>query len=401
MRKKIILAYSGGLDTSALIPWLKENQEADVVAYCCDVGNQPDPQWLRERALYLGACDFIFEDLREKFVNDFVYPMVRAGATYQQDYLLGTAIARPLIAERIAEYARREKATAIAHGATGKGNDHLRFERTWAYLLPNVQVIAPWKEWAFKSRRELKAYLDEKGFKLDLGVAGKYSVDSNLYHCSTEGSVLEDVDREYDPKDVLKWTDLAECAQCPESSFTIQFRKGLPVEFNGKSVEAEALLSQLNALGQKHGVGIVDLVEERANGIKSRGVYETPGGYLLHFATKQLKQICWGKELFRVASGLAAEYGQLIYDGQWHSTSRTAIEAFFARASENLTGEVGVKIVGSNLFVTRRRSPHSLYNAKHVSFEEDGLGFNQASAHYTLFATYPNKMAGFANEGRG
>ena len=393
MKSRIVLAYSGGLDTSAIIPWLIKEYKAEVIAYCCDVGNLPDEKWLEDRALSLGAKQFIFEDLKEKFVEDFVYPMMRAGAAYQEDYLLGTAIARPLIAERIALQAKSLGADAIAHGATGKGNDQLRFENAWAYLVPNMDVIAPWQLWEFKGRSDLQSFLNAEGIHLKLNTHSAYSIDSNLLHTSTEGSLLEDVEGDYNPEEI-------EALSAPQeilaSDLQIEFKNGVPVALDGNSYRPDKMLTLLNEIGQKHGLGIVDLVEERINGIKSRGIYVTPGGSLLQFGLKQLKQICWGKSLYRLAQVLGQEYGQLIYDGYWFSESRFALEDFFKRASISLTGVIGLKVVGNQIFVTKRQSNFSLYDKGHVSFEEDEIGFNKAASGYNVFATYPSMMAGLA-----
>ncbi len=388
MKSKIILAYSGGLDTSAIIPWLKKEYHAEVIAYCCDVGNLPNEKWLEDRALSLGASQFIFENLKEEFVTDFVYPMLRTGATYQEDYLLGTAIARPLIAQKIAIKAKELNAEAIAHGATGKGNDQLRFEKAWAYLVPNIKVIAPWRSWEFTGRNDLQSFLNEQG---ESNVKSAYSIDSNLLHTSTEGSVLEDIERNYNIEEIQA---LSIPSKSLTTSLEIEFKNGIPIALNGNTCGAEKMLTLLNEIGQKHGLGIVDLVEERVNGIKSRGIYVTPGGTLLQFALKQIKQICWERSLYRLAQNLGQEYGQLIYDGDWFSESRLALEEFFKKACCSLTGAVGIKIVDNQIFVTKRHSKFSLYNKNHVSFEEDEIGFNKAASGYSVFATYSSKMAG-------
>ena len=394
MKSKIVLAYSGGLDTSAIIPWLKENYKAEVIAYCCDVGNLPNESWLKNRAMNLGASEFIFENLNDLFVDDFVFQMLRAGATYQDDYLLGTAIARPLIAERIAIKAKELGATAIAHGATGKGNDQLRFEKAWAYLVPDLKIISPWREWSFKGRSDLLNYLAQKGFELEFDSGSEYSIDSNLLHTSTEGSYLENIESQYKPEEIEA---LSKIDNNSSTDLTIQFEGGFPVGINEKSFSGANLLKKLNEIGMKHGLGVVDLVEERMNGIKSRGIYVTPGGTLLQFALKQLKQICWSKEMYQLSQGLSQSYGDYIYDGAWFSEPRFALEEFFKRASLNLNGEIGLKLKGTQIIVTKRMSPFNLYNSKHVSFEEDEIGFNKAAEGYIVFATYPSKMAGLTS----
>ncbi|MBT4762722.1 MAG: argininosuccinate synthase [Bdellovibrionaceae bacterium] len=407
--KKILLAYSGGLDTSAIIPWLKENYNAEVIAYCCDVGNQPNEQWLEERALKFGASQFIFEDLKEEYVKNYVYPLLRAGATYQEDYLLGTAIARPLIAERMAWHATQLGATAIAHGATGKGNDQLRFEKAWAYLVPKVEVIAPWKIWNFKGRKDLQNYLMERGFEVETTSTqdeNRFSVDANLYHVSTEGDSLENVEQPY----LDKLPVFTNSSMATNSQLSFKFEKGILVSLkliNSSVAELSAAspplshsdaenLVFLNKVGKQHQIGIIDIVEERMNGIKSRGIYQTPGGSIIKFALGQLKQICWNKGLYKTSQSLGDDYGQSVYDGEWHSELRYSLENFFERAALQLSGEVELQLIGSKMAVNKRISPYSLYNQSHVSFEEDTLDFNENAKGFSLFATYPSQMAGKA-----
>ncbi len=396
MKNKIVLAYSGGLDTSAIIPWLKEVHQAEVIAYCCDLGNQPNEALLQQRALDLGASDFIFEDLKSLFASDFVFPMQRAGATYQEDYLLGTAIARPIIAYRIAKHAKKIGAYGIAHGATGKGNDHIRFEKTWASLSPETKLIAPWKEWCFKGRRDLLSYLSGKGYEFDSDINPQFSVDSNLFHCSTEGGILEHLEQDYNHDDILKFTSPNKTNDVSE--LHLEFENGYPTKINGTSLKPVQVLKLLNEVAGKHGIGVVDIVEERSNGIKSRGIYETPGGTLIAFATKQLKQICWDRKLSQLGSYLAKEYGQLIYDGDWYTPARFSLESFFQRAAKKLDGQIALRLKGPSIQVINRSSPFNLYRKEHVSFEEDELGFYQASLGYSKFITYPNLMAGKVGE---
>jgi len=278
MKLKCLLAYSGGLDTSAIIPWLINNFEMDVIAYCCNLGNLPSERELRERALRLGAIDFIYEDARDEFSSDFVFPLIRANATYFEDYLLGTAIARPLIANRIAMAAIKIGADAIAHGATGKGNDHVRFEKAWAFLCPNTKIIAPWKLWKFKSRKELVGFLKDNNYEWN-DSEKRFSIDLNSFHRSCEGGILESLGSAYVSEKVLGWVALE-----PSSDFTqlkISFFKGFATAIDNTSLPPFLILDELNKLGSKYGIGVCDIVEERTNGIKSRGVYETPGGTIL------------------------------------------------------------------------------------------------------------------------
>ncbi len=392
-KNRILLAFSGGLDTSAIIPWLKENYGAEVIAYCSDLGNAPNAEYLDAWARKLGAADFIFEDLKDQFASQFAFPAVRAGATYQDDYLLGTALGRPLIAERMASFAKKMNATAVAHGATGKGNDQLRFEKSWAYLIPELQVIAPWKVWAYRGRQDLLRYLASRGF--DLASAEKlYSVDVNLFHRSCEGGILENPAAEYDPERIYEWVSPPAKISKDSVSVAIQFEGGLPVAVNDKSLGPAVLLERLNALAGAVGVGVQDLVEERANGVKSRGVYETPGGTLLHQACKALKHLCWDRSLLTMARQLGSHYGELIYDGLWHSESRVAAEAYFRKASETLTGTVTLRLEAGQSRVISRQSPFALYDESMVTFEDDEHGLHKYAEGYCKTVSFSQWRAG-------
>ena len=395
-KQTIILAYSGGLDTSAIIPWLLENYDAKIVAYCSDLGNAPDAEWLEKRAMELGAAEFIFEDLKEELVGDYVFPAIRAGAIYQDDYLLGTALGRPLIAERIAKLAKERSAVAIVHGATGKGNDQIRFERAWAYLIPEIDIIAPWKIWDFTGRSDLIAYLESKGFDAN-SKESRFSIDVNLLHKSTEGDVLEDPEKEYDPKDVYEWTTTPDVTSDTATDVSIEFECGIPVGLDGKKLSPATILTTLNEIGGKHGIGIADLVEERTNGVKSRGIYETPGGTILHKVVKVLKHLCWDRPTLSVGSTLSKEYADIVYDGMWHSDARAAIDAFFVKASEVLTGVVKIKLQNGHIIITGRHSPFSLYSGKLVSFEEDEYGLNKASAGFCKTLGFRQMQCGKRN----
>ena len=395
MSKLIILAYSGGLDTSAILPWLKEEMDADVVAYCCDVGNLPDQHVLEKRALELGASRVVFEDMKDVFARDYVYPLIRAGATYHEDYLLGTAIARPLIAERVAILAKSLGADAIAHGATGKGNDQIRFERAWAYLAPELSVIAPWRKWNFKSRTDLVKYLADKGFDFDCEVNPKYSVDANLMHRSCEGGELEDLGVCYDKSIVLEMVK-ANIQSGTGQGVDILFEQGIPVTLNEERMSPAALLERLNQIGGANGIGIADLVEERINGIKSRGIYETPGGTILHYASRSLKQICWSRDLLQLSLRVAQTYGELVYDGLWHSDAREALEAYFIRAANSLNGHVELEIISGQMFIKKRSSPHTLYDKDLVSFEDDIFDINKSADGYLNILNLSQRRAGLA-----
>jgi len=397
MRKRVVLAYSGGLDTSAIIPWLIETHNAEVIAYCSDLGNSPEPKVIGEKAKRFGAVDFIFEDMKETFATEFIYPMVRAGATYQNEYLLGTAIARPLIAEGVARCAKSVKAQAVSHGATGKGNDQIRFERAWAYLVPTLEIIAPWKQWTLQGRHDLIAYLKTKGFEVD-SKESRFSRDSNLFHNSTEGDVLEDPSQDFDAKDVYLWTTLPQNITATVTSVAIGFDQGVPVSLNGKTVKSYEILEELNKVGGRAGIGVLDLVEERTNGLKSRGIYETPGGTILHKALAALKQCNWSREMHELARYMGGKYGDFVYDGLWHSEARVAAESFFKGSSQVLTGEVVLKIVAGQMLIASRKSPFSLYQSAASSFEGDKFGINAASDGFSKTLRYKQLQAGLLVE---
>ncbi len=392
-KKTIVLAYSGGLDTSAIIPWLIEEYDAEIIAYCSDLGNAPDKGWLTRRAKELGAKEFIFEDLKETLTKDYVFPAIRASAIYQDDYLLGTALGRPLIAERIATLAKEKGAFAIAHGATGKGNDQIRFERAWAYLVPDIKVIAPWKHWEFKGRTDLINYLQGKGYDVK-SEEGRFSVDVNLLHRSCEGDILEEVEKEFDPKVIYEWTKPPCESKREPADLSIEFKNGFPVAVNGQNLRPAELLEKLNQIGGEHGIGVADLIEERTNGIKCRGVYETPGGTLLHHACRVLKHLCWDRSMLNIASNLGREYADLVYDGLWHSDARKAIDAFFESAADVLTGKISMKLVNGRILITGRHSPFSLYGQDLVSFEKDEFDLNGASHGFCRTLSFRQWQAG-------
>lgn len=390
---RVLLAFSGGLDTSAIIPWLKDQYNADVIAYCSDLGNSPDGKYLEKWSKQLGASEFIFEDLKDRFASDFAFKAVRAGATYQDDYLLGTALGRPLIAERMAYFAKKMGATAIAHGATGKGNDQLRFEKAWAYLAPELKVIAPWKIWSYQGRQELQNYLATKGFKIE-SKEKLFSVDVNLFHRSCEGGILEKPSAEYEAEKIYEWVSTPSQLTHEVYHVDLALEKGLPVAVNGKKMGPAALLTFLNEVAGKAGVGVIDLVEERSNGIKSRGVYETPGGTLLHLAIKSLKHLCWDRTLQTTARYLGGQYGELIYDGQWHTESREAIDGYFDKACETLTGQVSLKLQSGQARVTKRDSDYALYDENTVSFESDEHGILKHADGYSKTVSFKHWLSG-------
>lgn len=398
--KKILLAFSGGLDTSAIIPWLKDNYQADVIAYCADLGNAPDGEYLKQWAKQLGASDFIFEDLKDRFASEFAYLAVRAGATYQDDYLLGTALGRPLIAERIAFYAKKLNCDAIAHGATGKGNDQLRFEKSWAYLVPDIEVIAPWKIWNYTGRKELIAYLATKGIAFE-NKEKLFSVDVNLFHRSCEGGVLENVTKEYNPAGVYEWVATPDKILNDAVTVALTFKNGMPVSLNGKNLGPAALLTELNKVAGAAGIGVLDLVEERTIGLKSRGVYETPGGTLLHLACRNLKHLTWDRQMLSMARNIAEAYGEAIYDGHWHSPARVAAEAFFVEASKTLNGQITLKLEGGQARVVARESSFALYDESGVSFEIDKHQMHKHAYGYSKTVCYGPWKAGERDKKNG
>lgn len=402
-KETIILAFSGGLDTSAIIPWLKDHYpNSGIIAYCADLGNSPDRNQLSKLAEKLGAQEFIFDDLRNEFTANYVFPSILAGAAYHQDYLLGTAIGRPLIAERMAYYAHKMKASALAHGATGKGNDQLRFEKAWATLCPDLKIIAPWKEWTFKGRRDLVNYLSSKGHDFEnQAEAKKYSEDINLFHRSCEGGELEDLDTDYDQAQVLKWITPPDQWSNDPVHLSIHFKNGIPVKLNGSETSPAELLTQLNAWGGEAGIGIEDMVEERSIGIKSRGIYETPGGTILHFALKKLKHLCWSRELIAMSEYLGARLGDIIYDGLWFSDSREAINAFFNQSSCYLDGEINLMIYKGQIKITGRKSRYSLYDKGTVSFEEDQDSVNKLAQGYSYLSRLSSRQQGKRNKNKG
>ncbi|HEX9879079.1 MAG TPA: argininosuccinate synthase [Candidatus Binatia bacterium] len=376
--KKVVLAYSGGLDTSVCLRWIKERYNCEVVAYCADLGQGEDLKAVRRKALETGACKVVIDDLREDFVSNYIFPMLRANAVYEGSYLLGTSIARPLIAKRQMEIAARERADAVAHGATGKGNDQVRFELTYYALKPNVKVIAPWREWELNSRMSLIAYATRYGIPVPVSRKKPYSMDRNLFHISYEGGILEDPWRE-PPADMFQWTRAPEKAPARPEYIEIDFTRGDPVAVSGRTLSPARLLSRLNDLGARHGIGRVDLVEDRYVGMKSRGVYETPGGTLLHEAHRALESITMDREVMRLRDTLVPKYAEMIYYGYWFSPERELLQKTIDASQENVTGRVRLKLYKGRAAVVGRRSERSLYDPGVATFEEDD-SYRQADA---------------------
>ncbi len=376
--KKVVLAYSGGLDTSVCLRWIMERYHCKVIAYCADLGQGEDLEAIKRKALETGASKVVVEDLREEFIKQYVFPMLRANAVYEGSYLLGTSIARPLIAKGQMDVAAREKADAVAHGATGKGNDQVRFELTYYALKPDLKVIAPWRLWDLNSRKALVAYAKRQGISVPVTRKRPYSIDRNLFHVSYEGGILEDPWKE-PPADMFLWTKAVEKAPDHPEYIEIDFFRGDPVALNGKARSPVTLLGGLNVLGAKHGIGRVDLVENRYVGMKSRGVYETPGGTLLHGARRALESITMDREVMRLRDSLISKYAELVYYGYWFSPERELLQKLIDGSQENVSGRVRLKLYKGNAIVAGRKSRSSLYDPKMATFEEDE-GYQQADA---------------------
>ena len=376
--KKVVLAYSGGLDTSVIIPWLKENYGGcEVIACCADIGQGDDMQAIHDKALRSGASKCYILDLTQEFLEDYVWPTLKAGAVYEGKYLLGTSFARPLIAKHLVDVAKKEGADAIAHGATGKGNDQVRFELTVKALAPNMAIIAPWREWDLLSRTQEIEYA--KAHNIEIPTDNKkYSMDKNIWHLSHEGSDLEDPWNE-PHNEMMLVSQAPENAKDEAEYVTIDFEKGNPVAVNGKKMGAVELLTALNEIGARNGVGIVDICENRLVGMKSRGVYENPGGAILYYAHRELEYLCLDRATFHYKEGVAIRFGELVYDGMWFCQLREALTAFVDSTQETVTGTVKLKLYKGNIMSAGAKSPYSLYNQEFVTFEEDHV-YNQADA---------------------
>jgi len=377
--KKVVLAYSGGLDTSIIIPWIKENYGgAEIVAYCGDVGQGDDLEAVRRKALATGASKCVVEDLREEFVRDYAYAALAAGAVYEDNYLLGTALARPLLAYRQVLTALKEGADALAHGATGKGNDQVRFEVTYATFAPHLKVIAPWREWNIRSREDALAYAATHGVPVDQSPRDMFSRDGNLWHLSHEGGNLEDP-WDAPRKEMFKLTVDPEDAPDEPEVVTLGFERGVPVMLNGERLGPVEMVETLNRIAGAHGVGRLDLVENRLVGIKSRGVYETPAGTVLHVAHREIERLVLDRNTLHFKQSVSVRYAQLIYDGLWFSTLRQALAAFVAYTEKEVTGEVKVRLFKGRAEAIGRRSPRSLYRQDLATFGE-GMAYDHQDA---------------------
>ena len=384
---KIILAYSGGLDTSVILTWLKQNYDAEIIAFCADIGQEEELDGLTEKALRTGAAKCIIEDLREEFARDFIFPMFQAGAIYEGQYFLGTSIARPLIAKRMVEIARAESAEAIAHGATGKGNDQVRFELTAAALAPELKVIAPWRVQKFRQqfpgRAELIAFANENKIPVEASVTKPYSMDRNLLHISYESGVLEDPWFDASSpqmRDMYKLSAAPEDAPNEAEHVDLAFDAGNCVSVNATSLSPLGVMQTLNKLGGKHGIGRVDIVENRFVGMKSRGVYETPGGAILHFAHRQMETLTMDREVMLLRDSLIPKYSTLVYDGFWFSPEREALQALVTETQRDVTGFVRLKLYKGNIIIAGRKSPKSLYDPQIATMEAVVSTYDQGDA---------------------
>ena len=407
---KIILAYSGGLDTSVILTWLKQNYDAEIIAFCADIGQEEELDGLTEKALRTGAAKCIIEDLREEFAGDFIFPMFQAGAIYEGQYFLGTSIARPLIAKRMVEIARAESAEAIAHGATGKGNDQVRFELTAAALAPELKMIAPWRVKKFRQqfpgRAEMIAFANENKIPVEASVSKPYSMDRNLLHISYESGVLEDPWFDASSpqmRDMYKLSAAPEDAPNEAEHVDLAFDAGNCVAVNGMSLSPLGVMQALNKFGGRHGIGRVDIVENRFVGMKSRGVYETPGGAILHFAHRQMETLTMDREVMQLRDSLIPKYSTLVYDGFWFAPEREALQALVTETQRDVTGVVRLKLYKGNIIIAGRKSPKSLYDPQIATMEAVASTYDQddATGFIRLNALRLKVRAALKTKGKG
>jgi argininosuccinate synthase len=368
MKKKVVLAYSGGLDTTVIIPWLKENYDYDVIAVCIDLGQGQETQGLEQKAISTGASKYYLINVEKEFVEDYIFPTLKAGAVYESKYLLGTSIARPLIAQKLVEVALKEGAVAICHGATGKGNDQVRFDLGIMGLAPHLQIIAPWRIWDIKSREDAIEYLEKRGIPVPMKKGDTYSRDRNLWHLSHEGLELEDPFNEPNYEKLLQLSVSPEKAPDKAEYVEIEFDKGIPVKVNGQNMGSVETIKFLNEVGGRNGIGIVDIVENRVVGMKSRGVYETPGGTILYYAHQELEHLCLDKQTYSFKQIVSNKYSELAYSGEWFTPLREALSAFIDSTQIPVTGVVKLKLYKGNVMAAGVKSKYSLYNESLASF---------------------------------
>ena len=399
--KKVVLAYSGGLDTSIIVPWLRNNYKCEVICFTADLGQAEELDGLEEKALKTGASKLIIRDLREEFLTNFVFPTVQAGAVYERFYLLGTSFARPVISKHLVEIAEAEGAQAIAHGCTGKGNDQVRFELTAMALNPKLQVIAPWREWNIRSREDALEYAAAHNVPVTSTLKSIYSRDRNLFHMSHEGGPLENPWNE-PLEDMFVISNSPMAAPDEPAEVQVDFEEGIPVAIDGAKMRPVPLVERLNELGSTHGIGRVDMVENRLVGMKSRGVYETPGGTILHFAHQALESLCLDKQVMHFKDSVALKYAELVYNGMWYTRLREALDAFVQETQHTITGTVRLKLYKGNLIVTGRKSPNSLYREDYASFGHMDIYDQQDAKGFINMLGLPMKVdAMLSIEGRG
>ncbi len=383
---KVILAYSGGLDTSIIIPWLKENYNCEVIAVCGNVGQKDELNGLEEKAIKTGASKLYIEDLTKEFVEDYIFPTIQAGAIYEGKYLLGTSFARPLIGKRLVEIAKAEGADAICHGCTGKGNDQVRFELAVKAFDPDMKIIAPWRTWYIKSREDEIAYAEARNVPIKINHETNYSKDKNIWHLSHEGLDLEDPKNEPKYDEILELSNSLEKAPNEPTYITLTFEKGNAVALNGQKMDAVTLLDELNKIGGKNAIGITDMVENRLVGMKSRGVYETPGGTILYKAHKDLEELCLDKETSHYKEQISLKFADLVYNGLWFTPLREALSEFVKKTQETVTGEIKLKLYKGNIVNAGMTSPYSLYSEEYATFGEDAVyNQNDSAGFITLY----------------
>ncbi len=383
---KVILAYSGGLDTSIIIPWLKENYNCEVIAVCGNVGQKDELNGLEEKAIKTGASKLYIEDLTKEFVEDYIFPTIQAGAIYEGKYLLGTSFARPLIGKRLVEIAKAEGADAICHGCTGKGNDQVRFELAVKAFDPDMKIIAPWRTWDIKSREDEIAYAEARNVPIKINHETNYSKDKNIWHLSHEGLNLEDPKNEPKYDEILELSNSLEKAPNEPTYITLTFEKGNAVALNGQKMDAVTLLDELNKIGGKNAIGITDMVENRLVGMKSRGVYETPGGTILYKAHKDLEELCLDKETSHYKEQISLKFADLVYNGLWFTPLREALSEFVKKTQETVTGEIKLKLYKGNIVNAGMTSPYSLYSEEYATFGEDAVyNQNDSAGFITLY----------------
>lgn len=398
MKKKVVLAYSGGLDTTVIIPWLKENYDYDVIAVCVDLGQGKETEGLEQKALSTGALKYYLEDVKEEFIRDYVFPTIKAGAKYERKYLLGTSIARPLIAKKLVEVAQKEGAAAICHGATGKGNDQIRFELTIKALAPHLEIIAPWRIWDIKSREDAIKYLEDREITPPSKKEESYSRDRNLLHLSHEGLELEDPAQEPQYQRLLQLSCMPENAPDEPEYVEIEFKKGIPVKVNNKELRPAALVAELNEIAGRNGVGIIDMLENRFVGMKSRGVYETPGGTILYEALEQLEHMCLDRQTFAFKETASVKFAELAYSGEWETPLREGLSAFMDKIHETSTGTVNLKLYKGNIVPAGATSPYSLYNESLASFTTGELYSHKDAEGFINLFGLPLKVRALMRE---